>query len=103
MSKEVLIELNEKEKLENFIEKVYFKEGFEGKILKNEYYLSIDKSNDKYSLMENLQNAVVKISESDLIDGTAKFIIDKKENEDKIRLYPTSIYAIKDNGKYVFY
>jgi hypothetical protein len=43
----------------------------------------------------------VKITNEEVIDGTMRFVIDETENE--LRLYPISIYCIKEEEKYIFY
>jgi len=99
---EIKVELEKSEEIKSLIEKAYFTEGFEGKILGKNHYLKIDKSDDiNWTIFNGLNNATVKISNSSIIDGTMRFLVDETSGE--IRLYPISIYAIKEGDKYIFY
>jgi hypothetical protein len=99
---EIKVELNKTEELKSIIEKSYFEEGQMGKILGKKYFIKIEESDDiNFTIFKGLNNATVKISNSDIIDGNMRFIID--ENEGDLRLYPISVYCIKEEEKYIFY
>lgn len=98
---EIKVELNKTEELKKIIEKAYFQEGLNGKILGNEHYLTIDKKDDiNWAIFNGLHNATVKITNEDIIDGAMRFIV---EEQDELKLYPISIYCIKEDDKYIFY
>lgn len=98
---EIKVELNKTEELKKIIEKAYFQEGLNGKILGNEHYLTIDKEDDiNWTIFNGLHNATVKITNEDIIDGAMRFIV---EEQDELKLYPISIYCIKEDDKYIFY
>ncbi len=98
---EIKVDISKTEELVNIIEKSYFEEGFAGKIMGQKHYLTIDESDDiNYSIFKGLHNATVKVSNEEVIDGSLRFIVNE-ENGD-IRLYPASIYCIKEE-KYIFY
>jgi hypothetical protein len=99
---EIKVELEKSEDLLNLIQKAYFQEGLNGKILGKDYFITIQESDDiNWTIFNGLNNATVKISNSDIIDGTMRFIIDETSGE--VRLYPISIYCIKEDEKYIFY
>jgi len=99
---EIKVELEKSEDLLNLIQKAYFQEGLNGKILGKDHYITIQESDDiNWTIFNGLNNATVKISNSDIIDGTMRFIIDETSGE--VRLYPISIYCIKEDEKYIFY
>ena len=99
---EIKVDISKTEELVNIIEKSYFEEGFAGKIMGQKHYLTIDESDDiNYSIFKGLHNATVKVSNEEVIDGTLRFIVNE-ENGD-IRLYPASIYCIKEEERYIFY
>jgi hypothetical protein len=99
---EIKVDISKTEELVNIIEKSYFEEGFAGKIMGQKHYLTIDESDDiNYSIFKGLHNATVKVSNEEAIDGTLRFIVNE-ENGD-IRLYPASIYCIREEDRYIFY
>jgi hypothetical protein len=99
---EIKIELEKSTELLNLIQKAYYEEGLHGKILGKDHYITIEKEDDvNWTIFSGLNNATVKISNSDVIDGNMRFVVD--ESNDEIRLYPISIYCIKEEEKYIFY
>ena len=99
---EIKIELNKTEEIRQIIEKAYFEEGFGGKILGKKHYLTIEESDDvNYSIFKGLNNVTVKIINEEVVDGTLRFVID--DTEDIIKLYPISVYCIKEEDRYIFY
>lgn len=99
---EIKVEFSNSEILKSLIEKAYFQEGDRGKILGKENYIKIDdETNVDYIIFKGLNNATVKIYNEDIIDGYLQFLIDETQKE--IRLYPISIYCIKEENKYLFY
>ena len=99
---EIKVELEKSEDLLNLIQKAYSQEGLNGKILGKNHYITIQESDDiNWTIFNGLNNATVKISNSNVIDGTMRFIVDETSGE--IRLYPISIYCIKEDEKYIFY
>jgi hypothetical protein len=99
---EIKVELNKTEELRKIIELSYFEEGFGGKIIGKKHYLTITKEDDiNWTIFNGLHNATVKITNDEVIDGTMRFVID--EENDEVRLYPISIYCIKEEERYIFY
>lgn len=99
---EIKVEIDKPVEIRNLIEKAYYEEGDHGKILGKNHFIKIDESDDvNYSIFKGLNNATVKISNVDVIDGTMRFMVD--ENSSELRLYPVSVYTIKENNKYIFY
>jgi len=99
---EIKVEFSNTEILKSLIEKSYFEEGDRGKIIGKENFIKIDDETDvDYIIFKGLNNATVKIYNEDLIDGYLQFLID--ETHEEIRLYPISIYCIKEQNKYLFY
>jgi len=99
---EIKVELNQTESLKSIIKKAYFEEGQMGKIVGKKHFIKIEESDDvNYTIFNGLNNVTVKITNEEVIDGTMRFVIDESENE--VRLYPISIYCIKEEEKYIFY
>jgi hypothetical protein len=98
---EIKVELSDSTAIQQIIEKTYFENGQMGKILGKEHYLTIDESDDiNHTIFKGLNNATVKIT-NEIIDGSMRFLIDETEGD--VRLYPISIYCIKEETKYSFY
>lgn len=98
---EIKVELKNSDSLKAIIEKSYFEEGNLGKILGKKNYLTIDESDDvNYVIFKGLNNATVKIT-NEIIDGSLRFLVDETQGD--IRLYPISIYCLKEETKYSFY
>lgn len=99
---EIKVEILKSDEIRSLVEKAYFKEGQMGKILGRKHFLQIEKEDDvNYTIFKDLNGATVKISNSEVIDGTMRFIVDESDGD--VKLYPISIYAIVDNDKYIFY
>jgi hypothetical protein len=99
---EIKVELDKTEEIRQIIEKAYFEEGFAGKIAGKNHYLTIEESDDiNYSIFSGLNNVTVKIINEEVIDGTMRFVID--ETDGNIKLYPISVYCIKEEDRYSFY
>lgn len=99
---EIKVELNQTDALKTIIEKAYFDEGQMGKIIGKNHFIKIEESDDvNFTIFSGLNNVTVKITNEEVIDGTMRFVIDETENE--LRLYPISIYCIKEEEKYIFY
>lgn len=99
---EIKVELKSTEEIKKIIELAYFEEGFGGKILGKKHFLTITEQDDvNWTIFNGLHNATVKITNEDIIDGTMRFVIDESEGD--IRLYPISIYCIKEEDRYIFY
>ena len=98
---EIKVELKETNSLLEIIEKSYFEEGFKGKILGKNNYLTIDEKDEvNHLIFKGLNNATVKIT-NEIIDGSMRFLVDETQGD--IRLYPISIYCVKEETKYSFY
>ena len=100
---EIKVECSATDALRGIIEKAYFIEGLAGKIQGKENYMVLTEELDEvsYTVLKGLHNATVKIINPDIIDGTMRFMID--ESNDDLRIYPISIYCIKEDEKYIFY
>ena len=98
---EVRVGLSNTNEIQDIIEKAYYEDGDHGKIMGKKHYHVIDESDDiNYTIFKDLDGATVKIVNEDIIDGTMRFIV---ETEGEVRLYPISIYCIKEHDKYSFY
>lgn len=99
---EIKVDYSNSEVLKEVIEKAYFEDGFNGKIcgVKN-HHIKIEPSDDiNWTIFKGLNNVTVKIT-NDIVDGSIRFIID--DNGEEIKLFPISIYCIKESEKYIFY
>jgi hypothetical protein len=100
---EIRVEFSNSEALKSIIQKAYFDEGYMGKILGKDHYITVSETNDDiaYTIFKGLNSATTKITNEEVIDGAMRFMIDETQGE--IRLYPISIYCIKEEDKYIFY
>jgi hypothetical protein len=101
---EIKVEISNSEQIKNIIEKSYFEEGYAGKIMGKNHYLTITEDDDiNYTIFKGLNGATVKILNDEVIDGAMRFMIDETNGD--IRLYPISIYCIREveTNKYIFY
>lgn len=99
---EIRVEYSNSEVLKNIIEKAYFEEGQMGKIFGKNHYLTIDESDDiNFTIFKGLNSATAKITNEEVIDGSMRFMVDETQGE--VRLYPVSIYCIKEENRYIFY
>ena len=99
---EIKVELKSTEEIKKIIELAYFEEGFGGKILGKKHFLTVKEEDDvNWTIFNGLHNATVKITNEEIIDGAMRFVIDESEGD--IRLYPISIYCIKEEDRYIFY
>jgi hypothetical protein len=104
MKSEIKIEFSNIKELKKVIEKAYFEEGYLGKLLTKNNFVEITPEVDDilYAVVKGLNNATVKITNNDLIDGSCRFIVD--DTGDNPKLFPISMYCIvDDNKKYIFY
>lgn len=99
---EIKIEYSNSEVLKSLIGKAYFEEGYMGKILGKNHFIKIDESDDiNYIIFKGLNGVTTRIHNEEVLDGSMRFMIDETQGD--IRLYPISIYCIKENDKYIFY
>lgn len=89
------------EVLDKLIKDVYFS-NIQGK--KNNYIergIKLTKEDLYYRILSNLDYNI-KLS-NDIIDGHMIFTMEEHTDNECILLYPTSMYCIEREGKYVFY
>ena len=100
---EVKIEFQNSEVLKSIIEKSYFEEGTNGKLFGKSNYLvmSSDIEPEAFEILKEVKNSTVKICNQEIIDGSIRFIVEETEGE--LRMYPASIYCVKEEDKYSFY
>jgi hypothetical protein len=104
MKSEIKIEFSNQKELKKIIDKAYFEEGYLGKLLKNNNFVEITPEIDDilYTVIKGLNNATIKVTNNELIDGSCRFIVDDTGENPKI--FPISMYCIvDDNKKYIFY
>ncbi len=99
---EIKVEFQNSTKLKDLIEKSYFEEGQSGKIIGKKNFIVVDEEGDAptFSTIKGLNNATIKVTNSEVIDGSMRFLI---EEADEMRIYPISTYCIKEDDKYIFY
>ena len=99
---EIKVGMTNSKEIKNLIEKAYYLDGHHGKITGKKHYLVIHEDDDiNYAIFKGLDGATAKIINEDIIDGSMRFMVDESEGE--VRLYPISIYCIKEHDKYSFY
>ena len=102
MKYEMKIEFADRKQLKRLIDACYFDDGNNGRLRNTDGHLQVSKSDHLYIMLKGLNNMTVRITNSQLIDGCSRFVIDESD-EASVRLYPCSIYCIVDHGKYSFY
>ena len=104
--KNIKFEYNKTIELQSLIEDVYFSEENNGKLPElPQKHLILDENNLYYQVLTGL-DYMVRIRNTELIDGSMDFSV--VEKEDTIELIPSSKYCIKvndgtENEKYSFY
>ena len=104
MKNELKVEFSNKELLKNLIKKAYFEDGQMGRISGQKNWIEITPQVDDvvYTVVKGLNNATIRLTNQDLIDGTFRFIVE--DQNDKVKLIPISMFCIVDeNEKYSFY
>lgn len=104
MKSELKLEFNNNDVLNDLIQKSYFEEGQMGRLSGKKNFIEVTPELDDilHTILKDLNNVTVKISNNDLIDGSCRFIVSEKNSEIKIK--PISIFCIKDEtGRYSFY
>lgn len=99
---EIKIPFKDGEELKKIIQKAYFEDGDRGRLngAKKNFIKIEDDINQ--TIFEGLNNITVKITNEDVIEDSMRFLIEEDENG--IRLYPISNYAIPSEGdKFIFY
>ena len=100
---EIKVEFSNSEALKNLIQKAYFEKGQMGKIMGKEEFIVVDETTDDvaYTIFKGLNGVTTKMTNEEIIDGTMRFMIDETQGE--LRIYPISIYCIREEEKYIFY
>ena len=99
---EIKVEILNSESLKELIERAYFVEGDSGKIKGNQNYMKLDyeKDTEMSKVLTGLHKSTIKVICPEVIDGSIRLMVEEAEGE--IRLYPISIYCIKED-RYTFY
>ncbi len=99
---EIKVEILNSGSLIDLIDRAYFIEGDSGKIKGNQNYLSLDREMDPElaKVLTGLHKSTIKVICPEVIDGSIRLMVEETEGE--IRLYPISIYCIKED-RYTFY
>lgn len=97
---ELKIEYDNKTELDSLIQKSYFDNNNMGKLSKGET-LKINKENPFFIAFKDKNNTIVKLSNSEIMQGFIRLMVEEKENH--IELIPCSIYCIIEDEKYSFY
>lgn len=101
MKYDLKIEHNDIISLEDIINKCYF-DNNTGKLSnKDNNHIDINNDNENHYLFKGLNNIIVRLINSEIIEGYMKFVV--SEENDIIKLYPCSIYCIVEDDKYSFY
>ena len=101
MKAEPKIEYSHPKRLEKVIRKAYFEDDTLGRLVGKKSFIEVEKEDEEYEVLKGLNNAIIKISNNEVIDGTCRFIVDES---DGIKIYPISMFCIvDDNEKYTFY
>lgn len=104
MRNELKVEIGNNQVLEEIIQKSYFDSGQMGRLIGKNNFINLTPQVDDtaYVILKGLHNATIKVTNSDLIDGSFRFIVE--DLDEVIKLTPISTFCIKDeNQKYSFY
>ena len=102
MKSELRIEYTNGDVLNQLIQRAYFENGQMGKLIGKENFIEVTPEEDVlHTIVSGMNNVTIKLTNDDLIDGSARFMIDES---DGIKLYPISIYCVnQDDNRYNFY
>ena len=101
MKHEIRVDYQNSKELQSLIKKAYYNNGTMGKITSRDNFIKVSEKEDVlFTILKGMNNATIKVI-NESIDGTMRFMVDENSNE--IRLYPISIYCVKENEKYSFY
>jgi hypothetical protein len=101
MKYELKIEFKEKDELKKMIQKSYFEDGSQGKLIGKKAYIQIKQDDPLFIVFKGLNNITAKLTNEDLIDGSMRCVVD--ETEEVISLFPINNYCIVEHEKYSFY
>lgn len=104
MKSEIKIEFSNTKELKKVIKKAYFTDNNNGKLINSNNFVEITNEVDDilYTVIKGLNNATIKVLNSEIIDGSCRFLVD--DTGDNPKIYPISMYCIvDDNKKYIFY
>lgn len=101
MKYELKIEFNKNEELKSLIEKSYFEDGTQGKLIGQKESLKIQNDDPLYIIFKGLNNMTVRLHNQELIEGSLRLVVD--EHEWGVNLFPCSVYCIVEDQKYSFY
>ena len=99
---EVKVEIFDKDLILKTIKETYPDKN-QGKINGNNNFLEITSKEENFPVFKGLNGSTVKISNQELIDGNLRVMVE--ENGDSVKLFPISIYCIKDDvqNRFIFY
>ena len=101
MKAEPKIDYTHQKKLEKVIQNAYFEDNTLGRLVGKKSFIEIEKDDEEYEILKGLNNATIKIVNSEVIDGTCRFIVDES---DGLKIYPISMFCVVDDSKkYTFY
>ena len=102
MKSELKLDYTQSKPLDKLIQKSYFVENTQGRLSKTRNFIELKKSDEIYETLKGLNNATVKITNEELIDGSLRFLVD--ETSGGLKIYPISLFCIVDeNQRYSFY
>lgn len=101
MKYELKIEFNKNEELKSLIEKSYFEDDTQGKLIGQKESLKIQNDDPLYIIFKGLNNMTVRLHNQELIEGSLRLVVD--EHEWGVNLFPCSVYCIVEDQKYSFY
>jgi hypothetical protein len=101
MKYEMKVEFTDKKQLKQLIDACYFDDN-NGKLRNKQECLTISKKDSIYIMFRGLNNMTVRITNTHLIEGCSRFVIDETDDF-FVKLFPCSIYCVIDQGKYSFY
>lgn len=104
MKTETRIKVDNSDMLRYVFEKAYFSNDNNGALSNiDDVFLTLGTDHEYYNILTDLVNMECRITNDEVISGTAKFIIIDKD-KDGVYLKPTSLFCIKESEEiYNFY
>lgn len=102
MKSELKIEFKDTEVLKELINRSYYEQGQQGKLMGKKSIKVNEKDDDVfYTIVKGLDRSTIKITNPNVINGNMRFLLE--QDGDGYNLFPISIYCISENDMYTFY
>jgi hypothetical protein len=102
MKSELKVEFKDAKVLKELIDKSYYEQGQQGKLMGKKSIKVNEKDDDVfYTIVKGLDRSTIKITNPNVINGNMRFLLE--QDGDGYNLFPISIYCVSENDIYTFY